>query len=100
MQESAKDRPSISTVLSMLSSEIAHLPPPKHLHSLQRWIVSLLNRDETNFLLIISLLQPFMADRIRVVDKFNWLNCTYIYKWLLSEESWPMGHVLLNRKAL
>ncbi|CBI25937.3 unnamed protein product, partial [Vitis vinifera] len=29
VQESAKDRPSISTVLSMLSSEIAHLPPPK-----------------------------------------------------------------------
>ena len=29
MQESAKDRPSISTALSMLSSEIAHLPPPK-----------------------------------------------------------------------
>uniref|UniRef100_F6GZ96 non-specific serine/threonine protein kinase n=1 Tax=Vitis vinifera TaxID=29760 RepID=F6GZ96_VITVI len=29
VQESAKDRPSISTVVSMLSSEIAHLPPPK-----------------------------------------------------------------------
>ncbi|RVW13826.1 G-type lectin S-receptor-like serine/threonine-protein kinase [Vitis vinifera] len=29
VQESAKDRPSISTVLSMLSSEIAHLPSPK-----------------------------------------------------------------------
>ncbi|KAL6333336.1 hypothetical protein AAG906_028521 [Vitis piasezkii] len=29
VQESAKDRPSMSTVLSMLSSEIAHLPSPK-----------------------------------------------------------------------
>ncbi|CBI38487.3 unnamed protein product, partial [Vitis vinifera] len=29
VQESAKERPSISTVLSMLSSEIAHLPSPK-----------------------------------------------------------------------
>ena len=29
VQESAKDRPSIATVLSMLSREIAHLPPPK-----------------------------------------------------------------------
>ena len=29
MQELAKDRPHISTVLSMLSSEIADLPPPK-----------------------------------------------------------------------
>ncbi|RVW13827.1 G-type lectin S-receptor-like serine/threonine-protein kinase [Vitis vinifera] len=33
VQESAKDRPSISTVVSMLSSEIAHLPPPSNLHS-------------------------------------------------------------------
>ncbi|CBI18760.3 unnamed protein product, partial [Vitis vinifera] len=29
VQESTKDRPSISIVLSMLSSEIAHLPLPK-----------------------------------------------------------------------
>ena len=29
MQESAKDRPNISTVLSMLSSEISCLPSPK-----------------------------------------------------------------------
>lgn len=29
VQEFAKDRPSVSTVLSMLSSEIADLPPPK-----------------------------------------------------------------------
>ena len=28
MQELAKDRPSISTVVSMLCSEILHLPPP------------------------------------------------------------------------
>lgn len=29
VQELAKDRPSISIVVSMLCSEIAHLPPPK-----------------------------------------------------------------------
>ena len=29
VQELAKDRPSISTVVPMLCSEIAHLPPPK-----------------------------------------------------------------------
>ena len=29
MQELARDRPSVSIVVSMLCSEIAHLPPPK-----------------------------------------------------------------------
>ncbi|KAJ9690237.1 hypothetical protein PVL29_012741 [Vitis rotundifolia] len=38
VQESAKDRPSISTVLSMLSSEIAHLPPPKQPPFLEKQI--------------------------------------------------------------
>ena len=36
MQESAKDRPHISTVLSMLSSEIADLPTPKQPPSFDR----------------------------------------------------------------
>ena len=38
MQESAKDRPSMSTVLSMLSNEIAHLPPPKQPPFLEKQI--------------------------------------------------------------
>ncbi|KAL6333361.1 hypothetical protein AAG906_028546 [Vitis piasezkii] len=38
VQESAKDRPSMSTVLSMLSSEIAHLPPPKQPPFLEKQI--------------------------------------------------------------
>ena len=29
VQELAKDRPSVSTVVGMICSEIAHLPPPK-----------------------------------------------------------------------
>ncbi|WJZ96247.1 hypothetical protein VitviT2T_014949 [Vitis vinifera] len=38
VQESAKDRPSMSTVLSMLSNEIAHLPPPKQPPFLEKQI--------------------------------------------------------------
>ncbi|RVW13825.1 G-type lectin S-receptor-like serine/threonine-protein kinase [Vitis vinifera] len=49
VQELAKDRPSISTVVSMLSSEIAHLPPQSNLHS-WRSRLNLLNRDKTNIL--------------------------------------------------
>eukprot|EP00261_Vitis_vinifera_P017262 XP_010646862.1 PREDICTED: G-type lectin S-receptor-like serine/threonine-protein kinase At1g11300 [Vitis vinifera] len=40
VQELAKDRPSISTVVSMLSSEIAHLPPPKQPPFLEKQIES------------------------------------------------------------